>query len=42
MLLTLKDDFSFNMGNLKAIFFCIVGAVAYAVDLILTEKSGVP
>ena len=30
MLLTLKDDFSFNMGNLKGDFFCIVGAVAYA------------
>lgn len=39
MLLTLKDDFSFNMGNLKGDIFCIVGAIAYAVDLILTEKA---
>ncbi len=39
MLLTLKDDFSINMGNLKGDLLCIMGAIAYAVDLILTEKA---
>ncbi|MGC2872718.1 DMT family transporter [Ihubacter sp. mB4P-1] len=39
MLLTLKDDFSVNMSNLKGDILCIIGAVAYAVDLIFTEKA---
>lgn len=39
MLLTLKDDFSINMENLKGDLLCLVCAVAYAVDLIVTEKA---
>lgn len=39
MLLTLKDDFSINMENLKGDLLCIMCAVAYAADLILTEKA---
>ncbi|MGN0658618.1 MAG: DMT family transporter [Emergencia sp.] len=39
MLLTLKDDFSINMGNLKGDLLCLMGAIAYAVDLILTERA---
>lgn len=39
MMLTLKDDFSINMANLKGDVVCIIGAAAYAVDLILTEKA---
>lgn len=39
MLLTLKDDFSINMGNLRGDLLCLMCAVAYAVDLILTEKA---
>lgn len=39
MMLTLKDDFSINMENLRGDLLCIMGAVAYAVDLILTEKA---
>ena len=38
-LLTLKDDFSINMENLKGDSLCIMCAVAYAVDLLLTEKA---
>lgn len=39
MLLTLKDDFSINMDHLRGDLLCLMGAVAYAVDLILTEKA---
>ncbi len=39
MMLTLKDDFSINMANLRGDLLCILGATAYAVDLILTEKA---
>lgn len=39
MLLTLKDDFSINMDNLKGDLLCLVCALAYAVDLLLTEKA---
>lgn len=39
MLLTLKDDFSINMANLRGDALCLMGAIAYAVDLILTEKA---
>lgn len=39
MLLTLKDDFSFNMSNIRGDVLCILGALAYAGDLILTEKA---
>lgn len=38
-LLTLKDDFSINMGNLKGDVLCIMCAVFYAIDLLLTEKA---
>ncbi|MGN1414336.1 MAG: DMT family transporter [Anaerovoracaceae bacterium] len=38
-LLTLKDDFSINLGNLKGDLLCIMCAVAYAIDLLLTEKA---
>lgn len=38
-LLTLKDDFSINLANLKGDMFGILCAVSYAVDLILTEKA---
>ena len=38
-LLTLKDDFSINLGNLKGDLLCIICAVAYAIDLLLTEKA---
>ena len=38
-LLTLKDDFSINMGNLKGDLLCLMCAFAYAVDLLLTEKA---
>lgn len=38
-LLTLKDDFSINMGNLKGDVLCILCAVFYAIDLLLTEKA---
>ncbi|MCI8609218.1 MAG: DMT family transporter [Firmicutes bacterium] len=38
-LLTLKDNFSINMGNLKGDLLCTMCAVAYAVDLLLTEKA---
>lgn len=39
MLLTLKDDFSINGENLRGDLLCIMCAVAYAVDLLLTEKA---
>lgn len=39
MLLTLKDDFSLNMANLKGDLLCLSGAFAYGVDLVLTEKA---
>lgn len=38
-LLTLKDDFSINMGNLKGDLLCLMCAFAYAIDLLLTEKA---
>ena len=38
-LLTLKSDFSINTNNIKGDVLCILGAVAYAVDLLLTEKA---
>ena len=38
-LLTLKDDFSINMANLKGDLLCIMCGVAYAIDLLLTEKA---
>ena len=38
-LLTLKDDFSINLGNLKGDLLCILCAAAYAIDLLLTEKA---
>ena len=39
MMLTLKDDFSINLANLRGDLLCILGATAYAVDLILTERA---
>ncbi|MBQ8562267.1 MAG: DMT family transporter, partial [Firmicutes bacterium] len=38
-LLTLKDDFSINMANLKGDLLCAMCGVAYAIDLLLTEKA---
>lgn len=38
-LLTLGDDFSINMAHLKGDLLCLMCAVAYAVDLLLTEKA---
>lgn len=38
-LLTLGDDFSINFDHLKGDLLCIMCAVAYAIDLILTEKA---
>lgn len=38
-LLTLGDDFSINMDHLKGDLLCLMCAVAYAVDLLLTEKA---
>ncbi len=37
--LTLKDDFSVNMANLKGDLLCTMCGVAYAIDLLLTEKA---
>ena len=37
--LTLKDDFSINMANLKGDLLCTMCGVAYAIDLLLTEKA---
>lgn len=39
MLLTLKDDFSINTNNLKGDMLCVMCAVAYAADLLITEKA---
>lgn len=39
MLLTLKEDFSINTGNLKGDLLCVMCAVAYAIDLLITEKA---
>ena len=38
-LMTLKDDFSINTENLRGDMLCLMCAVAYAVDLILTERA---
>lgn len=38
-LMTLKDDFSINTENLRGDLLCLMCAVAYAVDLILTERA---
>lgn len=38
-LMTLKDDFSINMDHLKGDLICLLCAVAYAIDLILTEHA---
>jgi drug/metabolite transporter (DMT)-like permease len=38
-LMTLKDDFSINTENLRGDILCLMCAVAYAVDLILTERA---
>lgn len=38
-LMTLKDDFSINMTNLKGDLMCIMCALTYAVVLLLTEKA---
>lgn len=39
ILLTLGDDFSINMSNLKGDLLCIMCALSYAFDLIFTEKA---
>ena len=38
-LLTLGDDFSINTANLKGDLLCVMCALAYAVDLLFTEKA---
>lgn len=38
-LLTLGDDFSINGAHLKGDLLCIMCAVAYAADLVMTEKA---
>ena len=38
-LLTLKDDFSINTAHIKGDLLCLMCAVAYAIDLLLTEKA---
>ena len=38
-LLTLGDDFSINMEHLKGDMLCLMCAVAYAADLLLTAKA---
>ncbi len=38
-LMTLKDDFSINTENLRGDLLCLMCAVAYAIDLILTERA---
>ena len=38
-LLTLGDDLSINMEHLKGDMLCLMCAVAYAADLLLTEKA---
>ena len=37
--LTLKDDFSINMEHIRGDLLCVMCAVAYAIDLLLTEKA---
>ena len=37
--LTLNDDFSINMANLKGDLLCIGCGVAYAIDLLVTERA---
>lgn len=39
MLLTLQSDLSINMDNLKGDLMCVMCAVAYALDLIITGKA---
>lgn len=39
MLLTLKQDFSINFDNLKGDLLCMLCAVSYALDLIITDKA---
>lgn len=39
MLLTLKQDFSINFGNLKGDLLSMTCALAYAIDLLITEKA---
>ncbi len=38
-LLTLKDDFSINKENLRGDLLCIMCGLAYAIDLLVTEKA---
>ena len=38
-LMTLGDDFSINMANLKGDLLCIMCALCYAADLLFTEKA---
>ncbi len=38
-LLTLKDDFSINMANLKGDLLCLMCGAFYAIDLLLTERA---
>lgn len=38
-LLTLTDDFSINFSNLKGDLLCIMCAVVYSIDLLITEKA---
>lgn len=38
-LLTLTDDFSINLNNLKGDLLCIMCAFVYSIDLLLTEKA---
>ncbi len=38
-LLTLTDDFSINRENLKGDLLCIMCGLAYAIDLLVTEKA---
>ena len=39
MLLTLKEDFSFNMHNLKGDLFSLMAGLTYAVDIIIVDKA---
>lgn len=39
MLLTLKDDFSFNLAHLKGDLFSTLCAFSYAADLLITDKA---
>ncbi len=38
-LLTLKEDFSLNMANLKGDLLCLMCGFFYAIDLLITEKA---